>query len=605
MENNTKVLGERHQKIFDKLAQNNMEQKAVIGGNYYNDMLNDAVAAGIATNLYGVPFSNPSDILLDDLPYLYFHFDNGQVYHLNFHLEEKIDEDEKITGTWTVWMDPEPVADVEKDYEERKDVMVKERARAAKETTMRIDYNDVMEADLSDPDKISPFISSMQNLIDGGNAAVYKNGRWSHLQSVNEIDLSDLSTVAIRRSENDELKRLNQADISDQVASVLSGDPIPAAPTTWGPFQFLRRWTHNISTFFGGSGLKEYRDYEKEKSQFELTKYYALTDAKYACKKTKAVTEQQRNRAVELYMQLNYGNLVDRQDFDFINKENPMDSPEAEKYLKDKMLNSPDLDKFVNDPEVQKYLTDDYLNNDFNSDRNNLLISAGDKIATPIVREYKDQALREIANSERAARENIERDRQQAEQKRQQAQREQENKSAERQAQRKQKQDAIREINDKMRRQRTKDADKVCDELDTFLKLDGFDEKSEAFLNTLKNTMTDATAQAWGVKHLVQDAVKSNEKEFLQALYNDFDPQAKDDMTQTLNALANPAKNGFGAINKYGAFMSTEFYGHAAEVQESVMKRYSDETKPTAQTVEKPAEKVADKTVDGPQNNRK
>ena len=571
MENDTRVISDEQENLFDELTQRKFAKKAEIGSGWYYSMLENAVAAGIVTDQFGTAIEDPDAITEDDLENLYFHFDNGAAYKLTFDASD---------GHPRVWLDEKhPFRNFNDIVSQAKVDQWKaeeEKKQAVLDAETQLIYDEMCKLDLHKAEDVALYLDAVQALVDRNAVFLKDNGHKYKMQSKNDVDLTDLSTLAIYPKKGDMYESPEKIDISDLMTTNLSGAVAPEKPKTWGRFQFLRRWADTVSTFFGGKGLKEYRDYEDKKLEYENIKYYTLTGANYSYKKSDALYAIQRERAVELYMQLNYGNLVDEQDeyrdLDFLHEENPLKTPDAEDFIRDSFRHSKNLNKFVNDPAVQNYLRNEALGKENGPNSVKELIKAGHEIAYTAIREYKD-LLRSATVKERS---------QQAELKKLKA-------------------EAGREIENNLEAQRREAAAKVSYQVEQTLGLSVDNEKSRQFLNVIKETMSENTAEAWGVKHLVQDALKADEKDFLKALYDDFDPQAAEAGAKALKGLADPFKNGFDAINQYGSKMSPEFYNHTASLQGLVQNRYKEKSQPEQRT-EKPAENVADKTMNGPRN---
>lgn len=121
-------------------------------------------------------------------------------------------------------------------------------------------------------------------------------------------------------------------------------------------------------------------------------------------------------------------------------------------------------------------------------------------------------------------------------------------------------------------------------------------EKKEAFLNTVKEAMSDNTMKSWGIRHFIKDCGDMPEnRAFVAKLYDDFDVNQKDKLTET---LGNFVEADFDTSYRYTKVIPDRMKSKMFAIQKEV----KDRTKMMQKgTVEKPAEQpTVSKNVDGP-----
>lgn len=125
-----------------------------------------------------------------------------------------------------------------------------------------------------------------------------------------------------------------------------------------------------------------------------------------------------------------------------------------------------------------------------------------------------------------------------------------------------------------------KQAEEICQKVRDTLDLPAEDEKAKAFLETMKNAMSEKGNVAWGIRHFVQDTVKdAGGKQLLEKLYQDFDPKQADATKEILTGFVAPKLGDAETAGEYRAYMSSELQSKQKQLWSDMDKRMVSDSK--------------------------
>lgn len=442
--------------------------------------------------------------------------------------------------------------------------------------------------------RLDVFKERMNFAASEGLITVQKeDGSWGPLESAEDFNPRKVKRLLIRKSVEDEpyawtldedtekaamsAKPLNE----EELANFASEGHLPK-PTVeghwWGPFQALRWVANKARTLVGASPLPEYKEYEDAMKVYNAKKYYALKFVGENPTKNADVIESDKKSIVRAFMVLNFKNFAENElkyanDGPFANVvKDLLQGDNAKERFEEMLLKAPEMDNLLEATAVKNYLKSawDQSLNAQAPDPESDMEEVG-KIVEDLAKKLVDDQVKPFADERQAAQQKID---------------DLEQHQAE----------AGKEIENVMNAQRREGAAKVSYQVEKIMELSVDNAKSRQFLNVLKESMSENTAEAWGIKHFLQDCVKIDDdgyavgRDLLQGLYDRYNPEFDQVLVNNLKSIVNPQPDGYITLQEYGKLMPPELQEKQEEITKSVEYRLnSGKTQISAKKTSEPA----------------